>query len=243
MTTTTVAISRTITPAPAAPRIRTSAIPGGSARLHATRERYLDHVEKHFASAEALAAVGFVADGVGAVPEFATDRALVRALRADPGDARAQRVLAAYARCATATLDEANSLGWVASPRPGTTIAFATSGLLAVVDGGVLRTMFFPALESTEERADRLGLSAHELAAERRRESAWTPEERHYYRVFRPAIQLIRSMPDDAVVGECSQYGALKRVLPAARALRFEGWCSHRARSAHARRCMEGSLE
>jgi len=224
-----------------APHIGTHAHAAGPVRLHASRELYLDHVEKHFAKTEALQALGFAMPEVAALPEFGSDRALIRALRCDAADPRAMQVLDGYARCAAATLDEAAALGWIVSPRAGTTIAFATSGLLAVIDGGVLRTMFFAGIESQEDRAARLGHSDADAAAERRREATWSADERHFYRVFRPAIQLIRKMPDDAVAGACSQYGALKRVLPSASALRFEAWLSYRARSAAASALVERS--
>jgi hypothetical protein len=98
-----------------------------------------------------------------------------------------------------------------------------------------LRTMFFAGIECPISRADRLCHSAADTAAEHRRAAAWSAEEQHFYRVFRPALQLIRSLPDDAVAGASSQYGALKRVLPSASALRFTGWLSFRARGADAR--------
>ena len=218
-----------------APRIHTLAHPTGPVLLHSSRDRYLDHVEKHFAKAESLQALAFALPTTARSPEFASDRALIRALRCDARDPRSANVIKSYAHCAVQTLNEAAALGWLVSPTPGTTIALATSGLIAVIDRGVLRTMFFAGIECPISRADRLCHSAADTAAEQRRAAAWSAEEQYFYRVFRPALQLIRSLPDDAVAGASSQYGALKRVLPSASALRLAGWLSFRARSATAR--------
>ena len=226
----------------AAPRIYTAAHPSGPVALHTSRDRYIDHVERHFASAPELAALRFAVPSIAAIDEFSSDRALIRALRCNDSDERSINVLEGYARCVLTALDEAATLGWVVSPCEGTVITLSTSGLLCVIESGALRTMFFAGIESAETRADRCGLSTNELAAERRREATWTADELHFYRVFRPALQLIRSMPDDAATGRVSQYGALKRVLPSASALRFEGWCSFRARCVAARATLERTV-
>ncbi len=217
-----------------APRIRTRAHAATPVLPHKDRDLYLEHVEKHFAKPEALRALAFAMPSVAALPEFASDRSLIRALRCAEGDERSVEVLNAYLRCAHATLEEAQRLGWIVCPNPRTTIAFATSGLLAVIETGVLRTLFFPGLECADARANRLFQSKAEVADEQRRDAARDDAQRHYYRVFRPALQLIRAMPDNGIVGSCSQSGALKRVLPSSRSLSYEGWLDYRQRSSAA---------
>jgi hypothetical protein len=211
------------------PRFQTAAHTFGTVQLHASHARYIDHVERHFTTPEAIEALRFAQPTLAGDPNFASDRALIRALRCEVGARRSIEIREAYMQLAKSTLDEAHSLGWTISPSRGIVIAFATTGLLAVIDRGILRTLFFPALESADTRADRMRLSQSEIAAEAQRARSWSDAERHYYRVFRPALQLIRSMPDDGYVGACSQYGALKRVMPAASALRLEGWLGLRS--------------
>jgi hypothetical protein len=147
-------------------------------------------------------------------------------LRCDDRHPSSEAALAGYREAAEQTLLEAGRLGWVFEPEPQVSLGLATSGLLAVVQRGVLRTLFFPGLPRVDDEAA-------SACARTRRERAWTPEEHHYYRVFRPAVQLIRSMPDDAVAGRVSQYGALKRVLPRAAELRLEHWLGMRSVEPH----------
>lgn len=203
-------------PAHRGPSIRTG-LPGSpSVALHHSRTAYIEHVEKHFANEAALEALRFAVPRLAACSEFASPRALIRALRCDADHASSQAVLSAYSEAAERTIHDALAQGWVVEPSPRVAIAFAPTGLLAVVEDGVLRTLFFPGVPETDGAASA-------------RERSWTAEERHFYRVFRPAMQVIRSLPDDAVAGRVSQYGALKRVMPRASALRLEIWLSLRA--------------
>lgn len=204
---------------------------GSPVRLHRTEELFVDHVERHFATAEAIAALEVAEPSVARRAAFRSGRAMVRATRAAEGEGARIDLLEGYAECARRTLDQAAALGWIVSPSRSVDIAFAPTGLLVVIERGVLRTMFFPGLESDEDRALRQGLGSAELAAERVRKARWSPLERHFYRVFRPALQRIRSFPDDRAAGAVGQYGALKRVLPSASALGFEGWTERLARA------------
>jgi hypothetical protein len=208
--------------APAYPSFETRALPAVTVKLHANRVLFVEHLEKHFASSEALKALRNAHPFTRDVDGFTSDRALVRTLRRDPSHPEFMPVVDAYARLAAATLDEAAALGWVVSPSAGVTIGLATSGLIAVVERNTLRTLFFPGLnpfgddDADDERRTGQGHASDTTAAS--------------FLVFRRAIQLVRSLPDDAVAGACSQYGALKRVLPGMKQLRRENWESYRAR-------------
>lgn len=196
--------------------IRTGLAGSPRVALHPSRTAYIGHLEKHFANDAALGALRFAVPRLTGCPEFASPRAVIRALRCDGVHASSQALLSGYAEAAERTIRDSLALGWVVQPSWEVTIAFAPTGLLAVVEGGVLRTLFFPGISDA-------GGSASP------RERDWPDEERHFYRIFRPALQVIRSLPDDAVAGRVSQYGALKRVMPRASALRLENWLSLRA--------------
>jgi hypothetical protein len=217
-------ITLDMAPVAPTPTFESPAVQRSPIQLHRTRELLVEHVERHFALPEALLALSMAEPAVAEREAFRSGRAMIRALRATDGDPHWDDLLAGYADCARRTLDRAAAEGWVVAPAPHVRIAFSPTGLLAVVDRGVLRTMFFPGLEADEDRALRLGLGAAELAAERARESRWSPLERHYYRVFRPALQRVRSLPDDGSAGLVAQYGALKRALPSAPALDLARW-------------------
>jgi hypothetical protein len=196
--------------------------------LHGDHSRFIAHVEKHFSCDAALAALRSTHPFLEAHEEFASSRALIRAVRCDELDAPAQAAITGYTSVARATLTEAAALGWSVEPSKGVTVAFATSGLLVVVVHGVLRTMFFPGFSDSRTRAVRS--SGHEANASRRGQAATLDrDEKFFEEVFRPAVQVIRSMPDDRVCGAVSQYGALNRVLPRARELRFDRWLCLRA--------------
>jgi hypothetical protein len=213
---------RTPRPAPAHPSFETIALPATAVKLHANRVLFVEHLEKHFASPEALKALQIAHPFTRDVGGFTSDRALVRTLRRDPSHPEFVEVVDAYARIAAATLDEAAALGWVVSPSAGVTIGLATSGLIAVVERNTLRTLFFPGLSPFGD-----DYSDDERRAGQDRTSDTTAAA---FLVFRRAVQVVRSLPDDAVAGKCSQYGALKRVLPGMKQLRRENWESYRAR-------------
>jgi hypothetical protein len=208
------------------PGFTTSAIPGVRVELHNSHDLVVSHLEKHIAFPEAIQALRFAHPFTSDLAVLASDRALVRALRHDPGHGDARAAVEFYGRVAKSTLDEAASLGWIARPSHGVTIGFATSGLLAVVDGGILRTMFFPAMRAFQGPNDTPWRNDIQLANE--------DPEAHYHRtVFSPAVKMINSLPSDHRVGAHSQYGALRDALPRPRFLRLEGWLSFRARRVH----------
>jgi hypothetical protein len=231
-----VVVHDTAAPAPARPARQwearptfvTAALPGRPVRLHASEDRYESHVEKHLASDEALRALAFAhpdlagdADGSGICN---TPREIICSLRRGNGHTHGAELARRYTQLAARTLDEAHAVGWLVRPNPAVVVAFSPTGFLAVVDSGVLRTLFVPGLMDDESRRAHDGHFGADARAQARRESAWDAAALHYHAAFRPALGVIRSLPVDATAGECSQYGALKRVLPSAAALRMEGW-------------------
>jgi hypothetical protein len=211
------------------PSFETRALPSIEIRLHSSSTLFVEHLEKHFASPEAITALHGAHPFTQELAAFTTDRALVRALRCDPTHPEFQAVVASYGRLAAATLDEAAELGWLVEPSPSVTIGLATSGLLAVVERATLRTIFFPGLVSFAD-------DANEPEVRSKRGKPANEANAAAFLNFRRAVQVIRSLPDDRVAGACSQYGALKRVLPPMSQLRREHWESHRARAASAGR-------
>jgi len=210
------------------PTLRTNALPGAEVQLHASADRFEAHIEKHIATSEVLRALTFAhpdlhQQQLGSAG-LVSPRDIVRAVRRGPHHQDYTALETFYRVLATRTLDEAHAIGWVIRPNSRVLVALSPTGFLAVVDGGILRTLFVPGIASDESRLEAAGHAGMELHAQRRREAAWPADTRHYHTVFRPAIQLVRSLPVDAIAGECSQYGALKRVLPGASSLRFDGW-------------------
>lgn len=224
--------SRTLQTAKPAPRtvIRVPESPAPFIQLHTSRERFESHLERHLASDEAIRAVAFAHPdlfGPAADADCArSPRDIVRALRRADHHPDFRNLEERYAKLATRTLVEAREVGWLVQPNPRVMVAFSPSGLLAVVDGGILRTLFFPGLQPDAVRLEEAGYFGAEFHAQVRREASWDATTRHYYAVMRPAIQLIRSLPIDAIAGTTSQYGALKRVLPTGSVLRLQEWAT-----------------
>ena len=216
------------TGSPSARCFHSLVVPAHLTRLHRDHASLVDHLEKHFMCDEALDALRFAHPFLHDVGEFSSSRSLICALRCPASDERSLAVQRSYARIAKDTLDEAHALQWIVNLRDRVTIGLSSSGMLAVVQKGVLCTMFFAGFETRETRRNRLGRQGTERGV-LARESAWTADESHFERVFKPAVQLIRSMPDDRVVGAHSQYGALNRVLPESRRMKLTHWLQYRA--------------
>ena len=222
----------------ARPTFLCAALPGCEIRLHSTCERYESHVEKHLATDEALRALAFAHPDLAAREAMASPRDIVRALRRGVSHEAGRELREAYLALAARTLDEALAVDWIVQPNQAVTVALSPTGFLAVVDRGTLVTIMVPGLVADDIRLERVGYGRVEARAQRRRERDWDPATRHFHTVFRRAIHVVRSLPTDARGGEHSQYGALKRVLPGASKLRFEGWLLHMraARAAHDQR-------
>jgi hypothetical protein len=164
--------------------------------------------------------------------------------------ASAQALYDLYAGAVAADLRDAAALGWHCSAG-AVTVALGTSGVLAVLVK-CLRTAFLPgqgdaratAAARAEDQArpgDRrrergmrsgpAGRGGREARAAAGREARWAPAEMLYYRVFRPAVQFVRSQHvamRDLDGRPLRDYGRLKEVLPPLSRLKREDWESLR---------------
>lgn len=148
-----------------------------------------------------------------------------------------------------ANYSDARQLGWSATayrPRGWVMVFLGTSGVLVVAQAGVIRTVFLPdpdrAVSTCAENPDaqtvgprrrmRGGHQEIERVAVQRwlRASQWSPEERLYYCVFRPALRFIRSAVYETHPGHgalkprCNDYYLLKTKVPATQRCTLELW-------------------
>jgi hypothetical protein len=159
--------------------------------------------------------------------------------------------------CEAIALDsrDAAALHWFATPG-SVTAAIGTSGILMLIEQELV-TAFLPgqgsasATRAAQEegrearglprersmRSGRLGRKQHESPREsrrqQRREAGWTPQERLYYRVFRPAVQFVRRSHHRCrdMYGRLNrgEYALLKEVLPPSARLKYDDWLALRA--------------
>jgi hypothetical protein len=138
---------------------------------------------------------------------------------------------------------QAHILGWY-TKNESCFVALGVSGVFVLVDGDVVVTTYLPGqgdaeavTQSDDSRHLRRERHPMRRAAppeedRRRREAAWTDEERLFYRVFRPAVQFIRSQHHRArgLDGRLRKADAalLKDCLPRMSELRLDGWRSMR---------------
>ncbi|MCS6849724.1 MAG: hypothetical protein NZ700_00975 [Gemmataceae bacterium] len=168
--------------------------------------------------------------------------------------ASAQELYDLYAEATAADARDAQTLGWFGQDDyKFVTVAIGTSGILLTIEGDILKTAFLPGQGQAEttrevrqsgdcrtslprERGMRSGRNptaraefrARERAAQERREAAWNDEERLYYKVFRPAVQLIKRCHHLC----CDMFGQLKKTdyallkgrLPARNQLKYPKW-------------------
>jgi hypothetical protein len=77
-------------------------------------------------------------------------------------------------------------------------------------------------------------LIERERLARQRREAAWTPAQRLYYRVFKPAVQFVKRCQHrcrDMLGRETrGDYALLKNVLPHLSQLKLDDWLAMRMR-------------
>jgi hypothetical protein len=173
---------------------------------------------------------------------------------ATSGDS-AQALYDLYREAVDSDAQGAGRLRWFVR-RGSVTVALGTRGILLVVERDVLVTAFLPGqgdprrvVRTQRQGAD--GQSAPVLPREgrgrwrgnpgwehpresRRRlevEERWTPAERLYYRVFRPAVQFVRATSYDTsgMLGRpLRDYGLLRRCLPRMSRLRLQDWLACR---------------
>jgi hypothetical protein len=161
----------------------------------------------------------------------------------------AQAVFDCYRQAAARAASEAYLLTWQRS-EGATTVALGTTGVLVVIDGPCVVTVYLPGQGSEEAvrqsrnpdagglpRQRRLmrraeALSPREQRQRSERTAQLTLEEQLYYRVFRPVVQFLRSRYHRAyTLDGWRRYddALLKEVLPPMSRLRFDDWRQYRA--------------
>ncbi len=128
-------------------------------------------------------------------------------------------------------------------------VAFGSSGVLILAANGLVLTAFLPNQSSAErtllrrgslaparlagKRRMRGGLevaSERELRKRRQIEARWSPEERLFYRVFRPALSFIRRQqyetfsPTGPYQPRDNDYWLLKAKVPTASRFDYQQW-------------------
>jgi len=218
--------------------------PSGPMPVHGDRALLADHMARHFVERSARPAFAAAHPFLRAIDVFADDRAAEQFLRQlahapanDPSFVRSfapafDAVCAAYARVVQHALREAAVLGWSVAPSRSTRVHLDSAGVLVVVGGGVVRTVFIPGVDRVDDDIAHRHESRTERIARAAREARWTGDERYFYRVFRPALRAVRRFPTSGLPGDV-QYGALKRVLPAVSDLGLAAWRSLRAEHGH----------
>ncbi len=171
------------------------------------------------------------------------------------GGAAAQPLYDLYREAASADALDARLVRWV-RVQGRVTVAVGTSGILMLVEDGIVRTAFLPGQGDPEatrqarasedgrglvrERGMRSGRPGtggagnREEAIRQRREAGWTPEQRLYYRVFRPCVQFVKRCHHRHrdLYGRLlrQDYALLKECLPARSRLKLDDWLDLRRR-------------
>lgn len=161
----------------------------------------------------------------------------------------AQAVYEEYAKAVTIEIVASRQLGWHTS-LDGSTMSLGVRGVLIVFEPDVV-TAFIPGqgdpaatmathtlprdtIRMVRNRPMLSGRQADRKNEGRDRrqathiEARWTPEQRCYYKVFRPAVQFVRSRYHRAYTymrrHQRAHYGILKDVLPRMSQLTYDGW-------------------
>jgi hypothetical protein len=233
------------------------AAPARQVRFFATPAAALAHLRDHLLTSPEAEAWALVAPGYETIldPRSPDERYRYSKNAEETGGDSAQPLYDLYLEAVRGDSADADRLGWLC-PAPGGTVAFGTSGVLLIVGAAVV-TAFLPgqgdpaatrrgqgagpnATGLPREGGMRSGrpgrFRADEAERERRerldREAAWSRAQRLYYRVFRPAVQLIRGChhgqrdPLGRPLG--GDYGRLKEVLPTRSRLGYADWAEIR---------------
>ena len=234
---------------------------GARVSIFARWEYAVEHVRDHVLSrpeSEAWRLVAPVLEGLFAFEDDDRRWELVRAAQSDAG-ASLQPVYDEYAGAIGAAAGDARTLGWHVSDRR-TTVAIGTSGVLTLFEP-YIRSAFLPGQgdPGRVEAAKGVAPTSAQMprhrpmlpggAAARRsepapnepapidRERAWSHAAKLYYRVFKPAVQHVRSRYHRASdmrgrIQRCD-YALLKDVLPRRSRLGFDRWCELRRTCGH----------
>lgn len=229
---------------------------GSHVRLFDGWDAAVDHVARHLLSEPEGAAWRLVEprlDGLAEGARHAWRERLFREASRTRGVVL-QPLYDLYAEVIRRGIAEARHLGWSAPPDQPVTF-LSLDGLVGVATrsaGEVTLTTAYLAGQATGhavlrgredgrkrpwrdcERPLRAQLrelrekkSAPELKKQERRVASWSREQRVYFDVFRPAVQVVRSMQYDHVRGR-NDAALLKSRLPHLSQLRFEMWKSMR---------------
>lgn len=163
---------------------------------------------------------------------------LAQSARATNG-ASVQAVFNLYQCAAAEASRQAYVLGWFAQ-NAGCFVALGLNGVFVLIDRNVVVTTYLPGQGSPEavsqpDAGRHLRRERHPMRrvvppdeGRRRREATWTDEERLFYRVFRPAVQFIRSRHHRArgLDGRLRKFDAalLKDRLPPMSELGLDSW-------------------
>ncbi len=162
----------------------------------------------------------------------------------------AQELFDEYAKEVEKTVVDAAILGW-RNRRGHVLVGLGSSGVLVVIENGVLKTAFFPDQGETESSAKHQSQRDIVLPKQRRirsghrhrvnheteeqRRQRWadsSPEEQLYHLYFRPAVQFVRKQYHASLdwQGEPQtvDYALLKDVLPRCSKLKFDSWQRYR---------------
>ena len=207
--------------------------------------RAVEHLIDHVLTSPECEAWAIVAPQLGQHVDLADGLArtgLARSARESKG-VEVQALFDVYQREAAEASRQAHVLGWHAQ-NEGCFVALGVSGVFVLVEGDVVVTTYLPGQGNPEavsqpDDSRRLRRERHPMRRaappdedRRRREAAWSDEERLFYRVFRPAVQFIRSQHHRArgLDGRLRKADAalLKDSLPRMSELGLDGWRTRR---------------
>ena len=211
---------------------RVKAADGAEYPLHGELRAMADHMARHMLEPAARTALIAAHPWLRDIDVFATDAATERFLSHHAQDPSFDALALAYVRVVETALAEAATLGWRVEVDRRTSVHLDSAGVLVLIGGGVVRTMFVPGVDHVHVDIALRHESRNERSAREARERRWSGDERYFYRVFRPALRTIRRFPTSGVRGD-AQYGALKRVLPAVADIGIEAWQAMRASLGH----------
>lgn len=233
--------------------------PREQVRFFGDLQQALGHLRDHVLTAPECEAWALVDARYLQLLDLSDGKARLRYARQAEASAgrSAQPLYDVYRDAVACDAEDAALLGWYRSQ--GTlTVALGTSGVLLLIDGPV-RTAFLPGQgdpsatrqsERTEglrlaivrERGMRSGRHGRggseswerDRQVRARREAAWSPDQRLYYRVFKPAVQFVKRCQHRCrdMFGRLTRgdYALVKEAIPHLSQLKLDDWLRLRAR-------------
>jgi hypothetical protein len=225
--------------------------PGTRVAFFADMERTCSHLGNHLLTAPECAAWSLILPALAEhldIDDASARDAFYKEALASRG-VSAQAVLDLYRQAAECAVSEAYVLSWHASDGR-TTVALGTGGVLVIIEGACVVTVYLPGQGSAEAVRQSHQAGPGRLGRERglmrrrleghprdrrlreEREAGRSAEQRLYYHVFRPAVQFLRERYHQSygLDGMRRFDGALlKGVLPPMSRLRLLDWQGYRA--------------